>query len=478
MLNSGPQSSAPAHVRRLVALGYGVLITAALWFWYILQWQDPLLKAANIGMLVLGVLPLMRWLQRDDEAYPIMEFLLLTTVPFYALPVLTGHEGLAVYPESILLRASLVVLTFQASCIAGSAFASRHPPSRQNQAGWWREEIMPESRMQFTAYTAMATTIWLLLTSITDWIPPELISTLRAIFYGVGIISVFIQARLWGSGHLHTGFKALFWANVLVQIILMSVSLLLISGIGLLLTAFVGYFSSARRVPWLPILILLPILAILHNGKSRMRHVYWSGEQPAPTLASLPAYFTQWVEFGLSTDDSGKEKESTALTYGLMRRASLFQIVCVAVDTMPDRSPFLDGASYGILLPQLVPRFFWPDKPGPHLSVKLLSVQLGILTEEEAESTSIGFGMLTEAYANFGYLSVALLGGIFGYLFRRLANGTIGCATLSIAGLLRILCLVWCMSAETTLAVWFSSLYQACIAIGAPLFLWKSLMSD
>src|SRR5258708_5457187 len=478
MVNPTSATNAPVHVRQLGALGYAVLIVASLWFWHQLQWKDPLLMAANIGMLVLGVWPMLRWLKRHDATYPIMEFLLLATVPFYALPVLTGHEDPSLYRESTLLRASLGVLAFQAACIAGSALATRPQPPRHYQGEWWRNEILPETRMHFTAYTAGATTLWLLLTSFTDWFPTDWIGTLRAVFFGIGIISVFIQARLWGGGHLSRAYKLLFWINVLSQVTLMLVSLLLINGIGLLLTAFVGYFSSARRVPWLPVLLLLPIIAVLHNGKSQMRQIYWSYGQTRMGFSDLPAYFSQWVDFGLSADKQGKETESTTLTYGLMRRASLFQIVCIAVDTMPGRSPFLHGSSYEILLPQLVPRFLWPGKPSPHESVKLLSVQLGILTEEETETTSIGFGMLTEAYANFGYLCVIVLGGIFGYLFRRLADGTVDCATLSMAGLLRILCLVWCLNAETTLAVWFSSLYQACLAIGVPLLLTRSFLKD
>ena len=478
MVNTAPATPTPVHVRQLVLLGYAALVGATLWFWQQLQWKDPFLTAANLGMQVLGVVPVLRWLNRHDATYPIMEVLLLTTVPFYALPVLTGHEGIALYPESVLLQASFVVLAFQAACIAGSELTARRRSTDHYQAEWWRDEILPERRMHFTAYTALLTTVWLIIASFTTWVPAELYGTLRAVFFGIGIISIFIQARLWGGGHLSAGYKVLFWTNVLCQLALMFVSLLLINGIGLLLTAFVGYFSAARRVPWLPVLILLPMIAVLHNGKSQMRKIYWSDDQAPVTIAQLPAYFSQWVEFGLSASDTGKDTDSKALTYGLMRRASLFQIVCITVDTMPDRSPFLNGASYAILLPQIVPRFLWPGKPGPHLSVKLLSVQLGILTEEETETTSIGFGMLTEAYANFGYISVAVLGGIFGYLFRRLADGTVDCATLSMAGLLRILCLVWCLSAETTLAVWFSSLYQACIAIGTPLLLWRSIFND
>lgn len=479
-MNHAPPPSTPGHVRRLVTFGYVALGLLMAYFWREQRWEDPLLSLANVAMLALGVIPMLRWLQRNDATYPIMEFLQLTTVPFYAVPALTGHEALQGYPEEIMLRASFVVIAFQLSCIGGGVFAAQTFRRGPHDAGaWWRAEILPEEKMKFTAYTAVLATLWVGVTSFTSLVPRDWIGTLRAVFFGIGIISVFVQARMWGAGHLSNGLKVLFVANLLAQVALLFVSLLLINGMSLLLTAGIGYFSVARRLPWLPVLAIVPLLAVLHNGKSRMRQIYWEEKQAAPSVLQLPAYFTQWFQLGLSRQEELEEqKGDQALTYGLMRRASLFQIVCVAVDTMPDRTDYLHGSTYSIILPQLVPRFLWPNKPGPHLSIKILSVQLGILSMEETEFTSVGFGMLTEAYANFGLASVAALGAVFGWLFRRLALATEDCATLSPAGLFRILCLVWCLSAETTLAVWFSSLYQACIAIGAPLLALKAVFND
>jgi hypothetical protein len=470
---------APSHVRRLVFLGYVVLALALFGFWLQMQWNDQFLTLASLVMLALGVWPMLLWLKRNDMTYPISEFMLLTTVPFYALPLLTGHEELQTYSEDLLLRACLVVIAFQLACIAGSQLGSSgYRPDRRFNRQWWREDLLSESKLHFTAYTALLNTAWLLVSGFTSYIPSDWFGTARAIFFGIGIISIFIQGRLWGAGQLTPAFKVLFWFNLSCQIILLTTSLLLINGMSLLLTAGVGYFSAARRVPWLPVVLLLPLIAVLQNGKSAMRNLYWEQGEPSPGLLGLPTYFGRWFELGLSYQDAQKETKDQALTYSLMRRASLFQIVCIAVDIMPAQSPFLYGASYRVLAPQVVPRFLWPGKPSPQESNQLLAVQLGMQTEEETETTSIGFGMLTEAYANFGYGCAAALGLAFGWLFRRLAISTVECATLSPAGLLRILLLVWCLSAETTLAVWFSSLYQACVAIGIPLLLWKSLFHD
>jgi hypothetical protein len=157
-----------------------------------------------------------------------------------------------------------------------------------------------------------------------------------------------------------------------------------------------------------------------------------------------------------------------------MERASLFQLVCYALDTVPDRTPFLMGETYSYVPPQVVPRFLWPTKPSPNDSVKTLSVKLGVLTADQAETTSIGYGLITEGYVNFGLYGPAILGLILGWALRKTALGTAQCSTISGGGILRILCLAWCLNAETTMAVWLSSFYQACIAIFVPLLFYKS----
>ncbi len=471
---------APAHVRKLVFLGYGGLAIAIAWFWYNSAWSDPLLTITTLAMLSLGVIPTLQWLARNDTGYPIVELLLLTTVPFYAIPALTSHEGLVRFPEAVLLKASLVVIAFQLACITGSRWVSRvqRGTGTASLNSRWQEEILPESRMTFTAYTATFNTVWLVIDGFTDIVPRDLSGTLRAIFTGVSIISIFIQARLWGDGRLQLGQKVFFWVNLLIQITLTLVSLLLINGIGLLFTALIGYFTTARRVPWVPIVLLLPLIAILHNGKTAMRNIYWNEGIPEQKAASLPSYFSQWLSLGVQSNAVSEADASPALTHNLLKRASLFQIVCVAVDTIPDRAPFLDGQSYTIVPAQVIPRFLWPEKPSPHRSVSLMSVQLGLLTQEETETTSIGFGMLTEAYANFGYIGTVVLGITLGSLFRLLSLHTMNSPTFSPAGLVRTLALVWCINAETTMAVWTSSFYQACIAILIPIWLMRPLLAS
>lgn len=458
-------------------LGYGTLMLGGAAYWMNSPWQSPLLNLLAILICVMGIFPILRWLQRNDQAYPLLEVLLLTMVPFYAVPLLTEHEAVLAYPESVLTQAAWLVLLFQIACALGGKWGDQRPQETPGGV-WWSDELIPESNLRFTSYTLIITTVYLFISAFTHWVPSEIYGTLRAVFFGIGIISGFIQARLWGSGLLNQQQKLVFVTNILLQILLANLSLLLVTSLIILLLVLVGYFSTARRLPLVACCIALPFFAVLHSGKHKMREIYWGEHGHDVGLTEVPAFYDEWIGYGLASGAKIAGKEDDAGHSSLFDRASLFQIVCYTMDTVPDRTPFLGGATYSYVLPQIIPRFIWPTKPSPNDSVKLLSVRMGMLTEEQAETTSIGYGLIAEAYANFGYYGCGVLALLLGLVARKIARSTASCSTLSIGGIFRILCLAWCLNTETTLAVWLSSLYQACIAIVLPLLFYRSLFGE
>jgi hypothetical protein len=449
--------------------GYAVTLVIAAWFWFVSPWLSPWLPMLAIAILALGVSPILEWLRCGDEAHPLPEVLQLTFVPFYALPLISEHDAIKEYPEETLLFAALVVASFQMGALVGAKIANyiyRSPAHR----GWLEHEIVPDQSLHLTIWTLTLSTAWLFVTNYTRWVPSELAGTLRAIFFGLGTLSTFIQSRMWGSGRLTSGGKLFFVVNIILQIVLNSLSLLLITGMIVFLLSMVGYFSTARRVPWIPCLVALLVFSVLHNGKHRMREIHWNESASPLTLVGTPTYLTEWVGYGLGTGGDPEQEHRKTRT-SLFQRASLIHIVSYVVEVVPAQYPHFNGSTYSLIPPQIFPRFLWHGKPSPNDSVKRLSVGLGLMTEEEAESTSIGFGLVAEAYVNFGFYSTALLGLALGWLLRWLALRTAVCGPLSLGGILRILALAWCLNTENTLAVWLSSFYQACVAIFVPLLL-------
>ncbi len=244
------------------------------------------------------------------------------------------------------------------------------------------------------------TTVFTGIESFTSLIPPDIDGPLRAVFYGIGIISTFIQGRRWGQGDLLYQEKIAFAINILLQVIFNFATLYLIVGISVLVLALIGYVSSSKRVPLVLIVIVLPIIAVLHNGKTAMRDKDWESASPTPDLTNLPAFFTEWIQDGL---ESHPKK---GITNKLIERTSLFQMICLVVDNTPDRLPYLDGLTYGQIPGQFVPRFFWAEKPVGHISTYTLSIYYGLQRPEDTQKTTIAFGMLREAYDKFGFYGV------------------------------------------------------------------------
>lgn len=478
---SNPHHS-PAHspsglppANGLVWVGSLALACVSAWFWFNSPWTSVGFNALAVGICVLGVIPMILWLRRNDLSYPLPELMQLTIVPFYAIPIFSEHQGIMGYTEDVLFKAASLVVVFQLAMMLGSFFSS-HTYHGTDRRSVWHLEFVGENNLRFTNYTLASTTLWLLISVFTTIVPREYFGTFRAVFFGVGILSNFIQARMWGAGQLNSSQKGFFIVNILLQIVLHSTSLLLITGLTTTLLALVGYFSAARRIPWVLCVVALAVFGVLHNGKHQMRKLYWE-ENPRPlSMLDVPAYFTEWFQYGLAA--SGDDEVSTPgskTRANIFQRASLIQLVAYAVDTVPVPTPYLEGATYVLIPPQIFPRFLWPGKPSPNDSVKIISIRLGILSEEQAETTSVGYGLITESYVNLGFYGTGILGLLIGWMLRRVALITADCSTLSFGGIFRILCLAWCLSSETTLAVWLSSFYQACIAIFVPLFFLQSL---
>jgi hypothetical protein len=299
----------------------------------------------------------------------------------------------------------------------------------------------------------------------TDWIPGDLEGPVRATCFGVGIIAVFVECRRWGLGELPRYAKSLFILQLVVQVIFNLSSLFLVQALSTLILALLGYVSGSKKFPVLVVGVLIPVFAVLHQGKSAMRAKYWEGNAAAPTVFQLPGFFGEWVGDGLATGEPG---EAPAEKHTLLDRTSLIQILCLVVSITPDRQPYLDGETYAQIPAQFVPRILWMGngpKPVGHISTYTLAVYYGLQRMEDTAKTTIGFGLMSEAYANFGSIGVALIAFVFAAGFRKLTGWAAESPILSYPGMILIVLLAWSFQDELTFSIWLTSLYQACLVV-------------
>jgi len=458
------------HVKRgrmLFHTGIVLLIAALTYFAYNAKVSDVLHLYLGLMMFTLSFLPGLLWAKNGGSRFPVFETILILCANTYALPVLNANDQLPGYSSEVITHACLTVILYQLSAIVSYTSVR----GTYGQTKFWHESLITDKVEKLMGYGLLLSALYVWLSTFTTLIPNELNSSLRAIFFGIGILSTFVCAQRWGRGELTSRGKALMLCALIPQLIFMSVGLLLIGVISLVGIGLLGYLSGGKRIPWLSLTITFVVLAVLHTGKTRMREKYWEQEYPAPTMSQLPAYFSEWIQFGLEPTSGDK-----TVSQKMLERTSLMHILCLVIDYTPSRQAFLHGKTYGYVLPQLIPRLVWPDKPRSHVATYELSIYYGLQNEEDTEKTTIAFGLLTEAYANFGVIGATLLGLFWGVGLKKLQIWSTYSPMFSFAGLLMILMTAWALNSEFTMAAWVSSLYQALVVLlGIPLILRKLL---
>ena len=455
--------------RRLYLTGLVLLGAALLYLGYHADVSSDLHLYQGLLIFVLSVLPSLFWAKTGGSRFPAFEAIMVLCANAYAIPMLNARDQLSGYSDEVISRAGWAVIIY----LASANLTYRLTRGLPGRSRFWLQSLITSKVEGMMVYGMVLSTVYMGVSIFTTWIPRELESTLRAVFYGVGILCTFVSSQRWGRGELKQTGKAVFVCTLVPQMIFMSVSLVLIAAITLIGIALLGYLSGGKRIPWLVIAVTFTVVAILHTGKTRMREKYWDTGLPAPTFTQLGDYYAEWIDFGLQPTSGDK-----TVGQKMIERTSLMHILCLICSYTPERQDYLYGATYAHVLPQLIPRFFWPEKPRSHVATYELSIYYGLQREEDTTATTIAFGMVAEAFANFGLLGAIMLGVFWGFVHKKLQIWSTFSPMFSFAGLFMILLTAWSLSAELTLAAWVSSFEQAVLVVlGVPLLI-RSLFGD
>ncbi len=454
--------------RRLFSLGVAGLVAVLAYYSLTSTSGEPLHLYLGLLIFVGASAPALLWAKRGDYRFPVFEVFMLTGVNTYAIPLLSGHRHLVHFSADDVTVAAMGVLLFQV--VANIVYAAT--PARARTTRLWTSEVIARNVATYLEYGMLVSAAYTAVTEFTDWIPREIEGVLRAVCFGVGIMATFILSRLWGQGLLRRGQKNAFLALLIVQILLSWTSLYLISGMSMMVLAFLGYVTGSHRLPLLAMALSLPVVGALHTGKTAMRAIYWEGGASKPTLTQLPAFFSEWLGHSFESETP----EQVEQTSRLLERTSLMHILCLVVTYTPERQPFLEGATYRYVPGQFVPRFLWPEKPFSHIATNTLSIYYGLQDEAATAKTTIAFGLLSEAYANYGMFGLALVGAVFAFCFKKISGWAARSPLLSYPGLFLIVLMAWSFQSELTLAAWLSSLYQACVAVLGVPFVVRNLL--
>lgn len=431
------------------------------------------------ALLLVGLsfLPAYLFAKRLVHGLPIVPAMALFEMLWFAFPLISNHHSLAEYQEQDILIAAWSQILFLSILIFVWYRITRNPPNLKNQKLF----IIPGNLLEVRTMA----NIWIVimglaiiypvsmpagwLNPILSYIPSGGLSIIRGVSSAACTLAIFFLALAFGRGSLNPFQSVLLW---LFSILFFGASwsgVLLSSGFPVLLAGLAGYTLGCGKIPWRFMLALAIFVNILHLGKLDMRMKYWPeflGMRVAVSPFDYPAYYGEWITYGLE-ELAAPEQPQGIITEeeeddSILVRASLIQMLLYTQTRSPEHVPYLNGQTIFLIPKLLIPRVLWPDKPRTHEGQVILSIHYGRQDYLATLTTYIEWGMLTEAYANYGYTGIILLGVSLGLLFGYITRLTVGAPITSLRFLVGVIFMVNGITAtQDSISIWTTSTFQA-----------------
>jgi hypothetical protein len=444
--------------------------------------------AGAFALIAAGTcVALVLWGQRAI-GLPLLPMTIIQNLVIYGVPIAAGHPIISTYPPNFVFSAGIEVLIFNVSMAvawrAGMNVIRPSPPvshalhefNRAGAKGWARLGFfMIACATGFEVLKGMELLgpLYAVMPSGSDAMLYTLVSVVSACgFFLVSLIIGGKEASFLGT--------ALFWILLVANAMMSASDYLLSSAAANLITVAIGFFWSSDRLPWRYLTVAMLALSFLNTGKTTMRERHW-GNEDAPstntTFEQLPACYEEWVRVSYDailendtaqTTEAAETKSKANKNQTLLDRIDNLQNLLFVIDAIEtDHIKPLEGKTYSLIPPLLVPRVLWPNKPRSHEGQVLLNVHFGRQDLESTLTTYIAWGLLPEAYGNFGPIAGSVLLGVFlGALFAWIENATARKLLVSTEGFLSLSLLMNLMNSfEMVASVLVTSIFQSFMVI-------------
>jgi hypothetical protein len=415
---------------------------------------------------------------------PLLPFMVLQTLVVYGVPIVANHDVLASYPPEFIFSAGTEVLAFNLALALSWSLAMRvlrpSPPVSYVLQDFNRKGVSGWSTMGFAMVGGVTFIEALqglgLMDAFYNALPSGIDSILNTLLSVASACGFFLVAMVIGGGGVSPTQKFLFWILLVANSMISAAGLLLASAAANLITVAIGLFWSSGRVPWRFLATALLLLSFFNIGKTTMRERYWSNEDSGGgdfSLRQLPSVYAEWVgvSYDAITDNSSGSNSASpgsqskvAKNQTLLDRIDNLQNLLFVIDAVKtEHIEPLGGATYSLIPPLLVPRVLWPDKPRSHEGQVLLNVHFGRQDLNDTFTTYIAWGLLAEAYGNFGpILGCVYLGIFLGFFFAWIENLTAKKLVVSTEGFLSLCLLISLMNSfEMVASVFVTSTFQS-----------------
>jgi len=458
---AGPAAGGAERYGRIV-IGIVIAFVAMLFSLLLRAGEVPFLTIiASIAIVSVALVPAYLWADGTVRGLPILPLHVLALIWTYAYPLVSEHPGVTLYdPEDHFLAGGTVILY----AVVATAV-------------WWfvsRLSMRPRTHYLILAsgrgfalmiITLIAASVFLS-SVVGNWFELDagLFGIVRSGVLALTSVSLFVLGYRLGQGSLNLPQRTLFIFFAAYYIVMQLATLFLVGSVVSLASVLIGFIVGRRGIPWTVLILSSMVFVVLHLGKASMREDYWGESAKPVTLRQLPGYFAQWIEYGLA---EMAQPETERTSQPIFERVSLAHLLLRVQRDTPDRIPFLMGESYEMIPELLVPRIFWPEKASSHEGTTRLNVHYGIQAREDSERTTIGWGLLNEAWANFGFPGVVALACFIGGLFGFVGRLTVGAPAMSLQVFVGATFAAIALQTEFTMGVFVTVLFQSLVMVMA-----------
>jgi hypothetical protein len=237
------------------------------------------------------------------------------------------------------------------------------------------------------------------------------------------------------------------------------------------------YLAERRRIPRLGVVTVILFTLFFQVGKQDFRAVYWTDQAKATQVDRV----SFWVKASMDKwsdafEDPSGQSFRLLLNQSLSRVSLLTQAANVLEQT-PSVVPYQYGELYAYLFVTFIPRAVWPDKPSVNDANRFYQIAYGVTAEEDLDKVSIGVGVLTESFINFGWFGVVgvmfLLGVFFDFYRRAFLSESSGLLMSSLG----IALLPQMLSIESQMATYIGGIVQQVgfsLLILLPILKWQT----
>ena len=439
----------------------GVLVAVML---YTAKQDDPGVVAAALLLAIVASYPLNFWLLGLSRGLPIWPVFALVNGTFAALPMVQDPETLDAYSSGEIIMGGVTLIGF----IAIGTAVWLGVTNRKAKAP---ESVLMVSREHADRYlfAFIAAGLFFQLNFLFWWVsfPGNTMQIMRGITMALNTLGIFVLSFYAGRNMLSRPKEVLLLIMGSGTALAAAATLIMANAIVPVAMMLLGYALGSGKVPWKGMIAVFVLAALLHPGKFAMRNLYWGGERPPLTLLGMPQYFGDWLGYGLEevglvqSDNRDPTKPEAS---SLFERAGNIHMLLLVQRKSPNEVPFLNGITYEPIPRLLIPRIIDDDKGISHAGNILLTVNYGVQSIEQTQTTSIYWGLVPEAYANYGYFGVAGLAVVLGLFYGFITNLTVGVPMTSLRFVLGLLIMAAATKADT-MGVFVTSQFQGIVGV-------------